>query len=156
MAKIEKIDKRFVREFKIRFYGEKQCKIFDEFKVKKKMFNLGKKMSEKEYLNKIFVNNLIPLMQNDILVDTKNVIEDALNEILKKLFNKYMNNLVSLLQYKTDEIVENQIDIAKMSAYLNRIYILTNNLSLKEFEDIDDSKYELPSWTKLKHEDKKE
>lgn len=156
MAKIEKIDKKFVREFRIRFYGEKQCKIFDEFKVKKKMYNIGKKMSQKEYINRLFVNNLLGLMQNEIMTDTKNVIEDALNEVLKKLFNKYMNNLVSLVQYKTDEIVENQIDIAKMSAYLNRIYILTNNLSLKEFEDIDDSKYELPSWTKLKHEDKKE
>ena len=82
--KIETINKKHVREFRIRFYGEKQCKIFDEFKIKKKMNNLGKKMSEKEYINKIFVNNLIPLMQNDILTDTKNVIEDSLNELLKK------------------------------------------------------------------------
>ena len=150
--KIETINKKNVREFRIRFYGEKQCKLFDEYRIKKKMFNLGKKMSEKEYLNKIFVNNLIPLMQNDILVDTKNVIEDALNELLKKLFNKYMNNLVSLVQFKTDEIIDNQIDIAKLQTFLNKVYILSNNLSMKEFEDIKDKKFELPSWTKLRHE----
>ena len=150
--KIETINKKNVREFRIRFYGEKQCKLFDEYRIKKKMFNLVKKMSEKEYLNKIFVNNLIPLMQNDILVDTKNVIEDALNELLKKLFNKYMNNLVSLVQFKTDEIIDNQIDIAKLQTFLNKVYILSNNLSMKEFEDIKDKKFELPSWTKLRHE----
>ena len=50
--KIETINKKHVREFRIRFYGEKQCKIFDEFKIKKKMNNLGKKCQKKNILIK--------------------------------------------------------------------------------------------------------
>lgn len=155
MAKIKKINKKYVREFRIRFYGEKNCKIFDEFRVKKKLFNIGKKMAEKEYINNIFVNYLIPFMKNDIVESNIYIIKDTLEEIIKKTLSKNINNVISLINFKSEIINENQYDIAKILTYLTRMNILANNLSTKDFDSGNSKNFELPSWSKLKNEKEK-